>query len=86
MTPAREILLVPGPVMLSAPVRAALADCEIGHRDARFSDVLSRLRRNSRHVFRAGNDHGIVFIGGPATSACSRSICSIKSRRDSTSA
>jgi 2-aminoethylphosphonate-pyruvate transaminase len=80
MTPAREILLVPGPVMLSAPVRAALADCEIGHRDARFSDVLSRLRRNSRHVFRAGNDHGIAFIGGPATSAIEASLATLLPR------
>jgi len=69
MTPVREILLVPGPVMLSASVRDALADCEIGHRDARFSHVLTRVRQNGRQVFRAGDDYSILFIGGSATSA-----------------
>jgi 2-aminoethylphosphonate-pyruvate transaminase len=69
VTADREILLCPGPVMLSPAVRAALADCEIGHRDARFSQVLSRLRQHGRAVFRAGDDHSVLFIGGPATAA-----------------
>jgi len=69
VTARQEILLCPGPVMLSPAVRAALADCEIGHRDARFSQVVARLRRNSQLVFRAGDDHSVLFLGGPATSA-----------------
>jgi 2-aminoethylphosphonate-pyruvate transaminase len=64
-----EILLCPGPVMLSTGVKAALTQCEIGHRDPRFAEVLARLRRNSRHVFRAGDEHSILFLGGSATSA-----------------
>ena len=64
-----EILLCPGPVMLSAGVKAALADCEIGHRDTRFSQLVTRVRHNSRHVFRSGNEHSILFIGGSATAA-----------------
>lgn len=80
MSAAHEILLVPGPVMLSASVRAALADCEIGHRDARFSQALSRLRRNSRRVFRAGDEHSILFIGGPATAAIEASLATLLPR------
>jgi 2-aminoethylphosphonate-pyruvate transaminase len=64
-----EILLCPGPVMLSAGVKSALAECEIGHRDTRFSQLHARLRHNSRHVFRSGDEHSILFIGGPATAA-----------------
>lgn len=64
-----EILLCPGPVMLSPGVKAALAECEIGHRDTRFSQLLARLRHNARHVFRSGDEHSILFIGGPATTA-----------------
>jgi len=76
-----EILLCPGPVMLSPAVRAALADCAIGHRDVRFSQLMQRLRSNCRHVFRSGNEHSIVFIGGPATAAI-ESVCASLPARD----
>ncbi|HEX5094005.1 MAG TPA: aminotransferase class V-fold PLP-dependent enzyme [Burkholderiales bacterium] len=82
MTPDREILLCPGPVMLSPAVRAALADCEIGHRDARFSQVLSRLRQRSRRVFRAGDEHSVMFLGGPATAAI-EAVCATLLGRES---
>ena len=55
--------------MLSSGVKAALADREIGHRDTRFSQLVTRMRQNSRHVFRSGDEHSILFIGGPATAA-----------------
>ena len=55
--------------MLSPGVKAALVDCEIGHRDTRFSQLVTRVRCNSRHVFRSGDEHSILFIGGPATAA-----------------
>ena len=77
-----EILLCPGPVMLSPAVRAAMADCAIGHRDVRFSQLMQRLRSNCRHVFRSGNEHSIVFIGGPATAAI-ESVCASLLARDS---
>ena len=76
-----EILLCPGPVMLSPAVRAAMADCAIGHRDVRFSQLMQRLRSNCRHVFRSGNEHSIVFIGGPATAAI-ESVCASLLARD----
>jgi 2-aminoethylphosphonate-pyruvate transaminase len=62
-----EILLCPGPVMLSPGVKEALTECEIGHRDTRFSQLVARVRHNSRHVFRSGDEHSILLIGGPAT-------------------
>jgi 2-aminoethylphosphonate-pyruvate transaminase len=77
-----EILLCPGPVMLSPAVRAAMADCAIGHRDVRFSQLMQRLRSTCRHVFRSGNEHSIVFIGGPATAAI-ESVCASLLARDS---
>ena len=55
--------------MLSPGVKAALAECEIGHRDTRFSQLLARLRHNARHIFLSGDEHSILFIGGPATAA-----------------
>jgi 2-aminoethylphosphonate-pyruvate transaminase len=61
--------------MLSPGVKAALAECEIGHRDTRFSQLLARLRHNARHVFRSGDEHSILFIGGPATTAI-EAVCS----------
>ncbi|HEX7374912.1 MAG TPA: aminotransferase class V-fold PLP-dependent enzyme [Steroidobacteraceae bacterium] len=69
-----EVLLCPGPVILSPAVRAALTECQIGHRDTRFSALMQRLRRNARPLFRAGDEHSILFIGGPATAAI-ESVC-----------
>jgi len=76
-----EILLCPGPVTLSPAVRAALADCAIGHRDSRFSDLMRQLARDARHVFRSGDDHSILFIGGPATASI-EAVCASLLARD----
>ena len=76
-----EVLLCPGPVMLSPAVRAALGDCQIGHRDARFSQLMQHLRANCRQVFRSGDEHSILFIGGPATSSI-EAVCSSLLPRD----
>ena len=64
-----DVLLCPGPVMLSPGVKAALARCEIGHRDALFSELVARLRRNCGLVLGANEGHSVVFITGPATAA-----------------
>jgi len=76
-----EILLCPGPVMLSPSVRAALGDSQMGHRDARFSQLMQRLRTNCRQVFRSGDEHSILFVGGPATSSI-EAVCSSLLPRD----
>jgi len=62
-----DVLLCPGPVMLSPGVKRALAQCEIGHRDRRFSDLVTRLRRNCGTLLGAGSDHSVLFVTGPAT-------------------
>jgi 2-aminoethylphosphonate-pyruvate transaminase len=77
----KKILLCPGPVLLSPGVKAALAQCEIGHRDTAFSELLAHLRFNCRQVFGSGDEHSIVFIGGPATSAI-ESVCASLIARD----
>ncbi len=71
------VLLCPGPVMLSPGVRAGLARCEIGHRDAAFSALLARLRRNCLRLLDAGEDHLLAFLGGPATAALEAVLCSL---------
>lgn len=63
-----ETLLCPGPVMLSAGVRRALAQCEIGHRDTAFSQLVVRLRRNCSTMLGAGREHSVLLLSGPATS------------------
>jgi len=72
-----EVLLCPGPVMLSLGVKAALARCEIGHRDARFSELVARLRRNCGLVLGANEGHSVVFITGPATAAIEAACVSL---------
>ena len=54
--------------MLSPGVKAALADCEIGHRDTRFSQLVTRVRATAA-TSSALEMHSILFIGGPATAA-----------------
>jgi 2-aminoethylphosphonate-pyruvate transaminase len=61
------VLLCPGPVMLSPGVKTALAACEIGHRDWRFTELAARLRRNCGTVLGAGADHSVMFLTGSAT-------------------
>jgi 2-aminoethylphosphonate-pyruvate transaminase len=89
MTPATglrapgDVLLCPGPVLLSPGVKSALARCEIGHRDASFSDLVARLRRNCARVLGAGPDHSVIFISGPATSGI-ESVCASLFAEDAT--
>lgn len=85
-TPLRtrsEILLCPGPVLLSPGVKAALAQSEIGHRDARFSQLVARLRRNAARMLGAGDEHSVVFISGPATSGI-EAVCASLFASDAT--
>lgn len=72
----REILLTPGPLMLSPGVKQALCACEISHRDPRFSKLLRRLARNCRTVLGAGG-HRIAFLSGPATLGIEAALTSV---------
>ncbi len=62
-----EVLFCPGPVMLSPGVKRALSQCEIGHRDRRFSDLVARLRGTCGALLGAGSEHSVMFVTGPAT-------------------
>ena len=63
-----DVLLCPGPVMLSPGVKRALSQSQIGHRDRSFSDLVARLRRNCGTLLGAGSEHSVLFVTGPATS------------------
>jgi len=63
--------------MLSPGVKAALARCEIGHRDASFSEVLARLRCNAAAVLGATDAHSVVFLTGPSTSGIESACASL---------
>jgi aspartate aminotransferase-like enzyme len=63
--------------MLSPGVKAALTQCEIGHRDARFSELLVRLRRNCATLLGANEKHSVVFVTGPATAGIEAACASL---------
>ncbi len=74
---AELVLLCPGPVMLSPGVKAALTEGGLGHRDERFSRILSRLRGNCARVLGAGEDHSVLFVTGPATAGIEAACASL---------
>ena len=76
----RTVLLCPGPVMLSPAVRAALATEGVGHRDARFADVVARLRSNLARVLGAGPGHSVLLVTGPATAGLESAFASLLPR------
>lgn len=72
----REILLTPGPLMLSPGVKEALCACEISHRGPRFSKLLRRLARNCRSLL-GGGGHRIAFLSGSATLGIEAALTSV---------
>jgi 2-aminoethylphosphonate-pyruvate transaminase len=74
---AELVLLCPGPVMLSPGVKAALTGGGFGHRDERFSRILSRLRGNCARVLGAGEDYSVMFVTGPATAGIEAACASL---------
>lgn len=76
----RTVMLCPGPVMLSPAVRAALATEGVGHRDARFADVVARLRTNLARVLGAGDAHSVLLVTGPATAGLESAFASLLPR------
>jgi len=72
----REVLLTPGPVMLSPAVKQALCACEISHRGPRFSQLLRRLARNCRTLLGAGG-HRIALLSGSATLGLEAALTSV---------
>jgi len=64
----RLVLLTPGPVMVSARVRQALASAEFSHRDPAFGHVLNDVRRRLLALANA-RDHDALVLAGSATGA-----------------
>jgi 2-aminoethylphosphonate-pyruvate transaminase len=74
---AKQMLLCPGPVMLSDRVRNALLHPEIGHREEEFSDLLDRARLKLSRVFGVKNhDKYTTLVITGSGSAANESVLS----------
>lgn len=78
---AKQMLLCPGPVMLSDRVRSALLHSDIGHREEEFSDLLDRSRLKLSQVFGVKNHdkYTTVVITGSGSAANESVLSSIGS-------
>jgi 2-aminoethylphosphonate-pyruvate transaminase len=72
----RYVLLNPGPVNTTARVKSALVHHDICHRDSDYSEVLVRVSRKLRRIFRGGPEHSVVLITGSGTAAMECAIAS----------
>ncbi|ASS76279.1 hypothetical protein CIG75_15890 [Tumebacillus algifaecis] len=71
-TPAisEQVLLCPGPVMVSKKVKSALLHADIGHRETEFIEILTRCRAKLNQAYGVtGKDYTNVIITGSGTSA-----------------
>lgn len=68
---SKQMLLCPGPVMLSDRVRSALLHMDIGHREEEFSDLLDRARLKLSQAFGVRNHdkYTSVVITGSGSAA-----------------
>jgi 2-aminoethylphosphonate-pyruvate transaminase len=73
----RYVLLNPGPVNTTARVKSALVHHDVCHRDSDYSEVLVRVSRKLRRIFRGGPEHSVVLITGSGTAAmeCALGSC-----------
>jgi 2-aminoethylphosphonate-pyruvate transaminase len=74
--PRHYVLLNPGPVNTTARVKSALVHNDVCHRDADYADVVRRIERKLKRVFRAGPEHTVVVLTGSGTAAMEASISS----------
>src|SRR5262249_56663054 len=65
----RYVLMNPGPVNTTARVKSALVHHDVCHRDSDYSEVLVRVSRKLRRIFRGGPEHTVVLITGSGTAA-----------------
>ena len=76
-------LLNPGPVTLSAGVRAALAGPDLCHREPEFFDIQDRIRERLRAVYDNDvEDWASVVISGSGTAAVEAMIASLPGASD----
>jgi 2-aminoethylphosphonate-pyruvate transaminase len=72
----RYVLLNPGPVNTTARVKSALVHHDVCHRDSDYSEILVRVSRKLRRIFRGGPEHSVVLITGSGTAAMECAIAS----------
>jgi 2-aminoethylphosphonate-pyruvate transaminase len=73
-SPPRYVLLNPGPVVTSPAVKRALG-ADVAHRDAAFTELLSRIEDRLYVVFRAAPEtHSIVLLSGSATAVAEAAL------------
>jgi 2-aminoethylphosphonate-pyruvate transaminase len=67
---SEQVLLCPGPVMVSHKVKSALLHADIGHRETEFIEILTRCRVKLNKVFGVkGSEYTNVIITGSGTAA-----------------
>ncbi|MBL0386581.1 aminotransferase class V-fold PLP-dependent enzyme [Tumebacillus sp. ITR2] len=66
---SEQVLLCPGPVMVSKKVKSALLHADIGHRETEFIEILTRCRAKLNKVYGATHDYTNVILTGSGTAA-----------------
>lgn len=67
---SEQVLLCPGPVMVSKKVKSALLHADIGHRETEFIEILTRCRAKLNKVYGVeGNEYTNVILTGSGTAA-----------------
>jgi 2-aminoethylphosphonate-pyruvate transaminase len=74
--PNHYVLFNPGPVVTSPGVKSALVHHDVCHRDRSFSELMVRLRRKLKRIYRGGADHEVLLITGSGTSGMEAAISS----------
>ena len=67
---SEQVLLCPGPVMVSKKVKSALLHADIGHRETEFIEILTRCRAKLNKAYGViGTDYTNVILTGSGTAA-----------------
>ena len=67
---SEQVLLCPGPVMVSKKVKSALLHADIGHRETEFIEILTRCRAKLNKAYGVtGTEYTNVIITGSGTAA-----------------
>jgi aspartate aminotransferase-like enzyme len=76
----KKRILIPGPVEMSAKVRAALSQPMMGHRTPDFNAIMEECWDNLQYVYQTKND--VAIITGSGTAAMDATISSVVSEGD----
>ncbi len=76
----KKRILIPGPVEMSAEVRAALSQPLMGHRTPDFNAILEECWDSLRYIYQTKND--IAIITGSGTAAMDAAVSSVVSEGD----